>query len=590
MKWIGQHIWDFISRFRSDVYLESVDSGTIASGGNLGLDSNNKVVKATGVSSATLASTVTVTDSNAATSFPIVFHDESNGLLDDTGSFIFNPGSGLMGINNAILSNITVNNTADTATAGSLYLKNLKGGAEGDIGDTCGKLGYWGNNNDSTPEAIMFAQVYGEIVSNVNTDEAGKLGFQALSSDGNTASLKNALTLTGHATDSTVAATIGYGATSTTTIAGTLTMGSTAFVNNSGVVQVATQGTIDHDSLANFVANEHIDWTGDVSASSVIHTENITDLHGAGVDGSNNNLLTDNGSGKIISESTLTYSTGILTVGSDDDATKTIMRKQHSSDDGGTLNVVGGSPTITPSSSNKNGGDLSLKGGFSTGSGIGGSVKIQTVKTTSGTATQLNNWSDTVTISGTNVHLEEDVTLSFEGGTDGNYETTLTVADPTADRTITLPNDSGTVALTSDITSDGWHGSTTRIKILPRDFVANDIGRPLMIEDDSVGSNELFLFSFSSGDMFAYIPIPTNYKATRVRIYGSDPSQGFYVYEGDINSKTITDVATGSTNINVEKILGTEVTSDTTNYLIVRVTSNGSTDEIFGGYVTIAGV
>ena len=47
MKWIGQHIWDFISRFRSDVYLESVDSGTIASGGNLGLDSNNKIVKAT---------------------------------------------------------------------------------------------------------------------------------------------------------------------------------------------------------------------------------------------------------------------------------------------------------------------------------------------------------------------------------------------------------------------------------------------------------------------------------------------------------------------------------------------------------------
>jgi hypothetical protein len=26
MKWIGQHIWDFISRFRSDVYLEDLDS------------------------------------------------------------------------------------------------------------------------------------------------------------------------------------------------------------------------------------------------------------------------------------------------------------------------------------------------------------------------------------------------------------------------------------------------------------------------------------------------------------------------------------------------------------------------------------
>jgi len=46
MKFIGQYIQDLIARFRSDVYLEDVSSGTIASGGNLGLDSNNKIVKA----------------------------------------------------------------------------------------------------------------------------------------------------------------------------------------------------------------------------------------------------------------------------------------------------------------------------------------------------------------------------------------------------------------------------------------------------------------------------------------------------------------------------------------------------------------
>ena len=46
MKFIGQFIQDFIARFRNDVFLEDVDSGTIASGGNLGLDSNNKIVKA----------------------------------------------------------------------------------------------------------------------------------------------------------------------------------------------------------------------------------------------------------------------------------------------------------------------------------------------------------------------------------------------------------------------------------------------------------------------------------------------------------------------------------------------------------------
>jgi len=41
----------------------------------------------------------------------------------------------------------------------------------------------------------------------------------------------------------------------------------------------------------------------------------------------------------------------------------------------------------------------------------------------------------------------------FEGATADAYETTLTVVDPTADRTITLPNTTGTVALTSDLTT-----------------------------------------------------------------------------------------------------------------------------------------
>jgi len=41
--------------------------------------------------------------------------------------------------------------------------------------------------------------------------------------------------------------------------------------------------------------------------------------------------------------------------------------------------------------------------------------------------------------------------LVFEGPTDDAFETTLSPADPTADRTITLPNSSGTVALTSQL-------------------------------------------------------------------------------------------------------------------------------------------
>ena len=41
--------------------------------------------------------------------------------------------------------------------------------------------------------------------------------------------------------------------------------------------------------------------------------------------------------------------------------------------------------------------------------------------------------------------------IILEGATANDYETTITVTDPTADRTLTLPDATGTVALTSDI-------------------------------------------------------------------------------------------------------------------------------------------
>ena len=64
--------------------------------------------------------------------------------------------------------------------------------------------------------------------------------------------------------------------------------------------------------------------------------------------------------------------------------------------------------------------------------------------TVAGTTTQV----DTVT-------MEAQNAIIFEGATADGNETTLTITDPTADRTITLPNATGTVALTSsDITGN----------------------------------------------------------------------------------------------------------------------------------------
>ena len=54
----------------------------------------------------------------------------------------------------------------------------------------------------------------------------------------------------------------------------------------------------------------------------------------------------------------------------------------------------------------------------------------------------------------TTLNVQEDGTIVFEGATNDGFETTITVTDPTADRTITFPDATGTVLMTGT-TIDG---------------------------------------------------------------------------------------------------------------------------------------
>ena len=66
----------------------------------------------------------------------------------------------------------------------------------------------------------------------------------------------------------------------------------------------------------------------------------------------------------------------------------------------------------------------------------------------------VNNWSSLDYFADINsiVNPAFGTSITFEGATADSFETTITATDPTADRTITLPDATGTVALTSDIT------------------------------------------------------------------------------------------------------------------------------------------
>ena len=67
----------------------------------------------------------------------------------------------------------------------------------------------------------------------------------------------------------------------------------------------------------------------------------------------------------------------------------------------------------------------------------------------------------------------------FEGDTDDEYETTLTVTDPTADRTLTLPNVTGNIVTTGD-------SNTVTGTMITTDTVAE-----ANMADDAIGAAQL---------------------------------------------------------------------------------------------------
>ena len=141
--------------------------------------------------------------------------------------------------------------------------------------------------------------------------------------------------------------------------------------------------------------------------------------------------------------------------------------------------VVGGtqtSATITTLTSTTvtgttlNAGTLALAAGSITDSSGAISFGNENL-TTTGTLTAGNATVGTITSTG--------ATIVLEGATADAYETTLTVTDPTADRTITFPNVTGDVVTTGD-------SNTVTGTMITTDTVAE-----ANMADDSVGSDQL---------------------------------------------------------------------------------------------------
>ena len=87
-------------------------------------------------------------------------------------------------------------------------------------------------------------------------------------------------------------------------------------------------------------------------------------------------------------------------------------------------------------------GEIDTSSGNLTIDSAGGTITLDDNVTISGNLTVSGT---TTTVDSTTVSIQN--AFVFEGATDDAHETTLTTIDPTADRTISLPNATGTVVL-----------------------------------------------------------------------------------------------------------------------------------------------
>ncbi|PCJ82900.1 MAG: hypothetical protein COA57_12630, partial [Flavobacteriales bacterium] len=143
-----------------------------------------------------------------------------------------------------------------------------------------------------------------------------------------------------------------------------------------------------------------------------------------------------------------------------------------------------------------------------------------------------------------------------------------------------------------DVTGDariGWHGSSTRIKILPSDFFDDDASgaSDRYIEFTNNATKGVHFNNCAAGcdDMWAFVPIPEGYKATEVMIYGNN-AVAVIVYDANLSTGTYAVQSGGCTVGTLCNI--TDFNSTATNILSVTINVSATTDVYYGGYVTIA--
>ena len=112
-------------------------------------------------------------------------------------------------------------------------------------------------------------------------------------------------------------------------------------------------------------------------------------------------------------------------------------------------------------------------------------------------------------------------TISFEGSTEDDFETSLTVVDPTADRTQTIQNKSGTLALIGTDTED-------TILLDGTDGSSSNAGSAVLMDASASGVDEgdALLFEEALNDQILNIVAPIEFLVAESSKIASDGTRG----------------------------------------------------------------